>query len=96
MSTLTRDVRYAIRSLSKRPGFTIVAALSLALGKQLIVRHGMRLAVVGLAIGTLIALALTRVLASLVYGVSTTDPPTFAGVALRSARLRNERPCWIR
>ncbi len=49
---------------------------------QLIVKHGMSLAIAGLAIGTVIALALTRVLASMLYGASATDPATFAGVAL--------------
>ena len=32
METLLRDVRYGIRSLIKRPGFTIVALIALALG----------------------------------------------------------------
>lgn len=48
----------------------------------LVVRHGMTLTVVGLALGTVIAVALTRVLASLLYGASATDPVTFACVAL--------------
>ncbi len=32
METLLRDVRYGIRSLVKRPGFTVVALIALALG----------------------------------------------------------------
>lgn len=46
---------------------------------RLVVGRGSVLAVMGLALGTLGALALTRVLASLLYGVSATDPLAFVG-----------------
>ncbi|MBI4873690.1 MAG: FtsX-like permease family protein [Acidobacteria bacterium] len=48
----------------------------------LVVRQGLALTLAGIAIGLAGAVALTRLLASLVFGVSTTDPVTFAGVAL--------------
>jgi putative ABC transport system permease protein len=44
---------------------------------RLIVRHGARLAGVGLLIGLAGALIATRLLATLLYQVSPTDPPTF-------------------
>ncbi len=47
-----------------------------------IVGQGFKLALLGTVVGLAGALALTRVLASLLYDVSATDPLTFAGVSL--------------
>jgi putative ABC transport system permease protein len=47
---------------------------------RLIVRGGLTFIIAGLALGTLAAFALTRLLSSLIYGVSATDPSTFAAV----------------
>ncbi|HEV3469201.1 MAG TPA: ABC transporter permease [Pyrinomonadaceae bacterium] len=49
---------------------------------RMIVGQGMLLAVGGLAAGLVASLALTRVMSKLLYGVSATDPATFAGVTL--------------
>jgi putative ABC transport system permease protein len=49
---------------------------------RLILGQGLRLAGIGVAVGLAIAYALTRVLASLLFGVKAADPLTFAGVAL--------------
>ena len=47
-----------------------------------VLRSGAMLALAGVAIGTLAALALTRTLQNFVWGVSTLDPPTFVAVAI--------------
>lgn len=76
--------------------------IRIALGAQrrdvmrLVISQGILLLAVGMAIGTLGALAMTRTLASFLYGVRPTDPVTFvavvvilAGVAfLRATSLR--------
>jgi putative ABC transport system permease protein len=62
--------------------------IRLALGAQtrdvlwLIIRQGLALTLIGVALGLGAALALTRVLQNLLYEVSPTDPVTFAGIAL--------------
>jgi putative ABC transport system permease protein len=58
----------------------------IALGAQssdvlrLVLRQGAVLALSGVAVGTIAAMYLTRLLKGLVYGVSTTDPIAFGGV----------------
>ena len=48
----------------------------------LVVRQGMRLAAIGMAAGLVAALALTRLMAGLLYGVRPADPATLATVTL--------------
>ena len=48
---------------------------------QMVVRQGIGLVLIGLLVGAGGALALTRVMRSLLYGVTPTDPVTFLGVA---------------
>ena len=62
--------------------------IRVALGAQrqdvvrLVVKHAMKMALGGLALGLLAALGLTRLLTGLLYGVTTTDPMTFAVITL--------------
>ena len=49
---------------------------------RLVIGQGLKLAAIGVAIGVAAAFGLTRLMASLLYGVSATDPLTFVGVSL--------------
>jgi putative ABC transport system permease protein len=49
---------------------------------RMILGQGMKLALIGVAIGVTAALGLTRLIAKLIYGVGAFDPITFAGVAI--------------
>jgi predicted permease len=62
--------------------------IRIALGAQrsdvlgLVLNHGMKMALGGVALGLLAAVGLTRLLAELLYGVGATDPATFVVVTL--------------
>jgi putative ABC transport system permease protein len=49
---------------------------------KLVVGQGMRLALLGVAIGIVASLALTRLIATLLFGVSVTDPLSFSLAAV--------------
>ncbi len=74
--------------------------IRMALGAQagnvlrLIVRQGLKLALGGVALGLVAALALTRLLTALLFGVSPTDPLTFTGIALLLLCV-SLVACWI-
>jgi ABC-type antimicrobial peptide transport system permease subunit len=72
----------------------------MALGAQdrdvlrLLIGEGMRLALIGLAAGLAAAFALSRFVASQLYGVKATDPLTFGSVALLLASVAL-LACWL-
>jgi putative ABC transport system permease protein len=63
-------------------------AIRLALGAQrgnilkMVLRRGLGLAAIGVGLGVAGALVVSHLMAGLLFGVSPTDPPTFAGVTL--------------
>jgi len=77
-SVLAYSVRRRVREIGVR----------MALGAQrmdvirMILGQGVRLALIGVAIGVVAAFALTRLMASQLFQVSATDPLTFVGVAV--------------
>jgi predicted permease len=49
---------------------------------RMVLGKGLQLTLVGVLIGILAAVAVTRLIATMIYGVTPTDPMTFAGVAI--------------
>jgi len=49
---------------------------------QLVLTQGTKLALIGVMLGLVTAMGLTRLMRGLLYGVSPTDPLTFVGVAI--------------
>jgi predicted permease len=72
---------YVVRRRGREIGIRVALGAEASDVVRLVVGQGMRPALLGIGVGLAAALALGRVLSSLVYGVSPTDPATFAGVA---------------
>jgi putative ABC transport system permease protein len=74
--------------------------IRMALGAQrrdvlnLVVRQGMTLALIGIAVGLSASFALTRLMKTLLFNVSATDPLTFTVIALLLAFVAL-LACWI-
>jgi putative ABC transport system permease protein len=54
----------------------------------------LKLAIVGVALGLLAAIAFTRLLKGLLFGISASDPPTFALIAVLLVGVAL-LACWI-
>jgi putative ABC transport system permease protein len=75
-------VAFAVRQRTQEFGIRIALGASSGSVLFLVLRRGMRLAVVGIVIGIPAAIAGSRLLTSLLFGVRTTDPTVFSSVAL--------------
>jgi putative ABC transport system permease protein len=73
---------YSVAQRSRELGVRIALGAARSDVLRLVLRQGMRLALIGIGVGVGAAFALTRVIASQLYGVKATDPATFATVAL--------------
>jgi putative ABC transport system permease protein len=73
---------YSVSRRTREIGVRVALGASTGEVLRMILSQGMRTIVLGLAIGIAGALALTRTVQSLLFGVTATDPLTFGGVTL--------------
>lgn len=76
-------ISYAVAQRTRELGVRMALGATRGQVMALVLSHSARLALIGVAIGVVAgALALTRVLAGLLYEVRPSDPTTFVGVSL--------------
>jgi ABC-type antimicrobial peptide transport system permease subunit len=72
---------YTVTQRTRELGIRLALGAAPGAVRRMVVRQGLGLVVTGLVIGLAGALALVRVMSSLLYGVEPTDPLTFLSVA---------------
>jgi putative ABC transport system permease protein len=72
---------YSVEQRTQEIGIRVALGAAPGDVSRMIVRQGMGLALAGVIVGSVAAFGLSRVMQSLIFGVSTTDPVTFVSVA---------------
>lgn len=73
---------YSIAQRTREIGLRIALGAQKSDVLKMILRQGLRFVAAGLAIGLAASFVLTRVMASLLFGISATDPATFVSISL--------------
>jgi putative ABC transport system permease protein len=73
-------IAYSVTQRTQELGIRIALGAQRRDVLRLVLGQGARLTLLGVALGLLAALAFARLLASMLFGVSATDPLTFVGV----------------
>jgi len=85
---------YAVAQRAREIGVRMALGASSVDVLKMVIGHGMKLALVGVAVGLVASVALTRTMKSLLFGVSATDTATFVAIALL-LMLVALLACWI-
>jgi putative ABC transport system permease protein len=73
---------YSVTARKQEMGIRVALGARPADILRLVVGQGMRMTVIGVVVGVIVSLALTRLLASLLFGVRATDPLVFGAAAV--------------
>jgi putative ABC transport system permease protein len=80
-------IAYIAAQRTREIGIRMALGAQTADVRQMFVRHGLRLAAVGIALGIGVALAVTRLMSALLFGVGPADPATYAMVSAALAAV---------
>jgi putative ABC transport system permease protein len=85
---------YAVAQRTREIGLRMTLGAQSGNVLRLVIGQGMKLALLGVAIGLVASLALTRTMKTLLFGVSATDPLIFISIALLLA-VAALLACWL-
>jgi putative ABC transport system permease protein len=80
-------ISYSVSQRTREIGIRVALGAQRRDVLKLIIGQGMALALAGVALGIAGSIALTRIMSGLLFGVSATDPATFAAIALLLAAV---------
>jgi predicted permease len=87
-------VRYTVADRTREIGVRVAFGATPHAVVRLVVLEGVRLPLLGLALGAVLAFASTRLMAHLLFEVSAVDPSTYAGVAVLLGLVACTA-CWL-
>jgi len=87
-------IAYAVEQRTNEIGLRIALGAQARDIVRLILKQGLALTLIGLALGIVVSVALTRLMKSLLFGVGTTDPLTFVVIAMLLTAVAL-LACWV-
>ncbi|HNG34581.1 MAG TPA: FtsX-like permease family protein, partial [Blastocatellia bacterium] len=85
---------HSVTARTREIGIRMALGADAALIARVVIGYGLRLTLLGFAVGLIAAVAGTRLLSGLLYGVPAIEPVTFAGVSLLLVAA-SLTACWI-
>jgi putative ABC transport system permease protein len=85
---------YSVTQRTQELGIRMALGATQANVLRMVVAQGLKLSLTGMAFGLIASVALTRLMSTLLFGVSATDPPTFAVISLLLSAVAL-LACWL-